>query len=132
MNFEVRRTGRTNRKDGGIDIYFWNDGPFPIRGAAQVKHHRSVNKSNGSSVLRDFHGAIESHPFQFGVVITNTTFTADARWYANHQPGLIRLRDGEDLRRWIEDDFVTDEFWRAIPSKVELCPGVEIEIPVLR
>lgn len=130
MGFEARRTGRTNRKDGGIDIFFWNGGPFPVLGAAQVKHHRVRNRSNGPDVIRDFRGVIATHPFQFGVVITNTTFTADARWFADHQKGLIRLRDGKDLRKWIADEFVTDELWRTVPAKIELCPGVEIDIPI--
>jgi len=132
MSFEARRTGRTNRKDGGIDIVFWNEGPFPILGAGQVKHHRSCRKLIGPDVIRDFRGVLATHPVQFGVVITNTTFTPDARWFADHHRGLIRLRNGEDLRKWINDDFVTDEFWRTVPAKIELCPGVEIEIPIVR
>ncbi len=132
MKFEARRTGRTNRKDGGIDIYFWNEGAFPILGAAQVKHHRACIRANGPDVVRDFRGVLAAHPFQFGVIVTNTTFTADARWFANHEPGLIRLRDGDDLRKWINDEFVTDELWRTVPAKIELCPGVHIELPVFR
>ena len=132
MKFEARRTGRTNRKDGGVDIFFWNAGPFPILGAAQVKHHRARNRSTGPEVIRDLRGVLAIHPIQFGVVITNTTFTVDARWFANHKEGLIRLRDGEDLRKWIDDEFVTNEFWRSVPARIKLCPGVEIEIPIFR
>ena len=132
MGFEARRIGRINRKDGGIDVIFWNAGPFPILGAAQVKHHRDRNISNGPDIIRDFRGVLATHPFQFGVVITNTTFTPDARWFAEHQRGLIRLRDGEDLRRWINDEFVTNELWRIVPSRIRLCPGVEISIPTIR
>ncbi len=79
MGFEAHQTGAVNRKDGGVDIVFWNHGPFPVLGAAQVKHHQSQGRSNGSDVIRDFRGALATHPVQFGVVITNTTFTADAR-----------------------------------------------------
>jgi hypothetical protein len=132
MKFETRRTGRSNRKDGGIDIFFWNEGSFPMLGAAQVKHHRARSRSNGPDVIRNLRGALAPHPVQFGVVITNTTFTVDARWYAEHQHGLIRLRDCEDLRRWVNDEFVTDEFWRVVPAKIKLCPGVEIELPTFR
>jgi hypothetical protein len=132
MGFEARQTGAINRKDGGIDIVFWNRGQFPILGAAQVKHHQDQNKSNGSDVIRDFRGALAVYPFQFGVVITNTMFTADAHWFAENQRGFIRLRDGEDLRRWIRDEFVADELWRAVPRRITLCPGVVIDIPILR
>lgn len=132
MKLEARRTGRSNRKDGGIDIVFWSEGPFPILGAAQVKHHRDPRTRNGPDVIRDFRGVLATHPFQFGVVVTNTTFTPDARWFAYQQQGLIRLRDVEDLRRWINDEFATSELWRTVPSRIELCPGVEIEIPLFR
>jgi hypothetical protein len=132
MGFEAHRIGRTNRKDGGIDIVFWNSGSFPVLGAAQAKHHRNPSISNGPDVIRDFRGVLATQPFQFGVVITNTTFTADARWFAGHQQGLVRLRDGEDLRKWIHDEFVTQERWRSVPAKIELCPGVEINVPILR
>ena len=63
MGFEARRTGRTNRKDGGIDIFFWNCGPFPVLGAAQVKHHRIKYKSNGPDVIRDFRGVCNTPTF---------------------------------------------------------------------
>ena len=132
MGFEARRTGRAKRKDGGIDIFFWNAGPFPILGAAQVKHHRAKDRTNGPDIIRDFRGVLATHPFQFGVVITNTTFTADACWFAEQQQGLIRLRDGKALRKWIADEFVTNELWQTVPAKIELCPGVEIDIPLPR
>ncbi|RPJ39369.1 MAG: restriction endonuclease, partial [Planctomycetaceae bacterium] len=129
MGFEARQVGHTNRKDGGIDVVFWNHGPFPVLGAAQVTHHRDHRRSNGSPVVRDFCGVLATHPFQFGLVVTNTTFTADARWFVDHQQGLVRLRDGEDLRRWIYDEFVTDEQWRTLPRRIELCPGIVVDIP---
>lgn len=132
MGFEAHQMGHTNRKDGGIDIIFWNHSPIPAVGAAQIKHHRNPGTSNGPDVIRDFRGVLATHPFQFGVVITNTTFTPDACWFADHQQGLIRLRDGEDLRRWIDDEFATDERWHMVPAKIQLCPGVEINIPIFR
>jgi hypothetical protein len=132
MKFETRLTGRADHKDGGIDILFWNEGPFPIIGAAQVKHHRAPNRPTGSGVIRDFRGALAAHPVQFGVVITNTTFTVDARWFADHHQGLLRLRDGQDLRKWINDKFVAGELWRPVPTEIQLCPGVVLEVPLLR
>ena len=129
MDFEVQRVGRTNRKDGGIDIAFWDRGPFPRLGAAQVKHHRQANRSTGVGVVRDFQGALTGNPFQFGIILTNTTFTPDAKWFAENRQGFLRLRDGEELRRWIDDKFLVEELWRAVPRKLVLCPDVEIEIP---
>lgn len=44
---------------------------------------------------------MSSRLLQIGMVVTNTSFTADARWFADHQPAIIRLRDMSDLKRWI-------------------------------
>jgi len=34
-----------------------------------------------------------------------------------------------DLKRWLQDQWGTEEDWREIPDKIELAPGVVIEIP---
>jgi restriction endonuclease Mrr len=88
--YGVCRVGPTRRKDGGVDIVAWPDTGhlFPFLMAVQVKHHRSETKT-GSAKVRDFHGAITSHgsPFQMGVIVTNTSFTADAKWFADNNQG---------------------------------------------
>jgi hypothetical protein len=67
-------------------------------------------------------------PFHIGMVVTNTSFTADARWYAENQPAIIRLRDMEDLKRWIDSNFTDEAEWREMPAAIELCPGVTIDL----
>jgi hypothetical protein len=62
---------------------------FPFTGAVQVKHHRSAAITTGPDAVRDLTGAIAAKPFNLGVVITNTTFTPDARWFAENQGNLI-------------------------------------------
>lgn len=46
-------------------------------------------------------------PFRVGLLVTNTAFTKDARWLAEqaNNRALLRLRDFDDLRRWLLDQF---------------------------
>jgi len=130
MGFEPKRTGNINSRDGGIDVIFWPRVPsaFPVLGAAQVKHHRSKYIKEGAGVIRDFAGAIASHPFNAGLIVTNTSFTPDAEWFARERAKLIRLRDIEDIRRWLVNNFSDDQEWREMPTSLELCPGVIIKV----
>lgn len=81
--------------------------------------------------VRDFYGVITSRnlPFHLGMIVTNTTFTPDAIWFAENNKTLLRLRDNKDLCRWLKNDFVNEYEWREIPSEIELAPGVRITIP---
>lgn len=130
MGFEPKQVGPTHHKDGGIDIVFWPRGsvPFPFLGAAQVKHHRDSRKSESSRTVREFAGAILSHPFNAGIVVTNTSFSPDARWFARERAKLVRLRDFSDIRRWIAGSFGDEAEWREIPRSIELCPGIVVKI----
>jgi hypothetical protein len=131
MGFHVKRAGASNQKDGGIDFVFLPQGPtaFPFLGAVQVKHHRSPLKFMDPKPIREFSAVLGAHPFDVGILVTNTTFTPDAQWFAKNHAPLLRLRDGQDLRRWIQCQFTDLEEWREIPTTIELCPGVVIEIP---
>jgi hypothetical protein len=127
----VQIVGNVYRKDGGIDIVaFPNVGAMPFLLAVQAKHHRCDRKT-GPGDVRDLHGVLTSResPFHIGMLVTNTTFTPDARFFAENNKTLLRLRDIADLRRWLNDDFDNPFEWREIPKKITLAPGVEIEIP---
>lgn len=130
MGFEPQRTGLTNRKDGGIDIVFWprRPSPFPFLGAAQIKHHRSPSNSEGPATVREFAGAIASLPINMALLVTNTSFSPDAQWFARERAKLVRLREFEDVRRWLAGNFDDDAEWREIPAVLELCPGVVVRI----
>lgn len=130
MGLEPQRVGPINQKDGGIDIVFWprHKGVFPFLGAAQVKHHRDPRIIEGPSTVREFAGAIAGHPFSAGMIVTNSSFSPDARWFARERAKLLRLRDFDDIRRWIASNFADDEEWREIPSTIELCPGIVIKV----
>lgn len=128
---EARRTGRLNRKDGGIDIVFWprSKSAFPFLGAAQVKHHRDPSRTNGAPVVRDFAAAVSAHSeLSAGLLVTNTSFTPDAEWFAREKAKMLRLRGFRDVQAWIFDDFATDDEWREIPEELELCPGVKVRL----
>lgn len=42
---------------------------------------------------------------------------------------FLRLRDFESLKRWLRDGFSAEEDWREIPSRIEVAPGVWIDVP---
>jgi transcriptional regulator with XRE-family HTH domain len=131
MGYNVTLTGATNRKDGGIDLIAVPKsaslGSVVIAG--QVKHHRCDQKTGRDAVDRLL--AWKDSYFGIGLLVTNTNFTNDAVWTAQRERNarFLRLRDFIDLKRWLEGQFGTDEDWREIPDRVELAPGVVIEIP---
>jgi hypothetical protein len=130
MGLEPKRTSAVNRKDGGVDVLFWPrlPGAFPFLGAAQVKHHRDPKESVGPATVREFSGAIAGRPINAGLIVTNTRFSADAEWFARERSALVRLRDLADIRRWVVGNFGDDAEWREVPSSIELCPGVVIDL----
>ena len=132
MGLEVKRVGPTRQKDGGIDIVAWpKQASFPFLVAAQVKHHHKQETKTKVSDVRDFHGVLTSSGawFHLGFLVTSTTFTADAHWFANRNQQIMRLRDLADLCRWMRSDFATEHEWREIPDIIEVGRGVTIEIP---
>lgn len=75
-----------------------------------------------------FAGVISAHPFNAGVIVTNTSFSPDAEWFAREHARLIRLRDFNDICRWIGGTFADEAEWREIPHSLELCPGIVVKI----
>ncbi|MCA1635353.1 MAG: restriction endonuclease [Acidobacteria bacterium] len=94
-----------------------------------MKHHQGEQKTGRDAVDRLL--AWKDSHFRLGLLVTNTTFTKDARWVAEqtiNQP-FIRLREFEDLKRWLEENFWSEEDWQEIPEEINLAPGVTIRIP---
>jgi restriction endonuclease Mrr len=131
MGMGTTRVGTTHQKDGGIDIVAWpeQDPVFPFLLAVQAKHHSSTRIKTGPKEVREFRDVIEHLPFQAGLLVTNTTFTPDARWAASNRAHLVRLRDFDDLKRWIMDEFLDEAEWREIPDYIEYAPGKKLWIP---
>ena len=131
MGYNVTLTGATNRKDGGIDLIAVPKlaalGSYVIAG--QVKHHRGDQTTGVDAVDRLL--AWKDSVFRAGLLVTNTSFTNDAVWKAHKDwnAHFLRLRDFSDLKRWLQDQYGSDEDWREIPDRIELAPGIVVEIP---
>jgi transcriptional regulator with XRE-family HTH domain len=131
MGFNVKLTGATNRKDGGIDLIavpkIASVGSIVIAG--QMKHHRADQRTGRDAVDRLL--AWKDTEFGVGLLVTNTSFTRDAIWVAQQERNarFLKLRDFTDLKRWLEDQFSDDAEWRELPTRVELAPGCVIEVP---
>jgi len=131
MGLCVQMMGHVNRPDGGIDILAYPDPAscaFPFLIAVQAAHHRTDRKTTSPKV-REFVGAYAGtdSPFRVGLIATNTAFTWDAENYAKSREHLLRLRDIQDLVRWLRGDFVNEAEWREIPVEIELA-GYRIPI----
>ena len=126
MGYHIKAVGDTNRKDGGIDIVAWPERGLPHVVAIQAKHH-TVQTNTSVGDVRNFVGAIEANPtFNFGLMVTNTDFTADAKEFAKKVPSKVRLRTGRDIRRWLNHDFSGEADW--LPDKIEIALGVTTEL----
>ena len=138
MGLCIQLIGRTNARDGGIDIIAYPDPrsnqPKYLL-AVQAEHHRTDRKT-GAPKVQKFVGAMSGVPhFRLGFVVTNTTFTWTAEEYARNQSHFLRLRSLEDLLRWFRDDFNNEAEWREIPDFVEFggfrVPILKPKLPTL-
>ena len=131
MGYDVKLTGSTTARDGGIDLVAVPKqrtlGTFLLAG--QVKHHRTSLKTGREAVdrLLAWQGGI----FRLGLLVTNTSFTKDAIWVASEDrnKNFLLLRDFEDLKRWLQDNFWSKEEWREVPDEIVLAPGVVVQVP---
>jgi len=134
MGYDVQLTGRTNRRDGGIDLIavpkIRTVGSFLM--AAQIKHHRSDRTTGRPDVDRLL--AWKDSLIRVGLMVTNTSFSQDARWLADqvNNRAFLRLRDFEDLRRWLRGQFDSEFDWRELPDVISLAPGIAVEVPKAR
>jgi hypothetical protein len=126
MGYHVKPVGDTNQKDGGIDIVAWPEYGLPHVVAIQAKHH-AVQGNTSVGAVRNFVGAIEANPvFNFGLLVTNTGFTADAKAFADKVPTKVRLRSGQDLVRWLNNDLAGEADW--LPDEIEIALGVTTKL----
>ena len=130
MGYQVARLGSARTPDGGIDLVVCppDSRPFPYLMAVQVKSHARTQRRTPLRDVRDFVGALSGQPFHGGVLITNTTFTFGARWFAKERSHIVHLRDFKDLCRWVYDDFAAHEHWREIPATLSLGPGLTVPV----
>jgi hypothetical protein len=124
MGCEIEQAGKTNQPDGGIDFVFWprvGNGPTFL-GAVQVKHHATRRRKSGVEVVHSMAGILQRHhgTFNLGMVVTNTSFTKEAHWFVDPFKLFVRLRDGADVLRWVEDDFSNEQELREFPPSIQL------------
>ena len=81
--------------------------------------------------MRELAGAMEGHHFNVGLIITNTSFTEDAKHQADTGTTPIQLRDGEVLHKWVADDFAVERL-EFVSRNAEFCRGIEICVPQFR
>ena len=131
MGFDVKLTGQTYQADGGIDLIavpkIRTLASFLLAG--QIKHHKGNIKTGIEAVDRLL--SWQNRGFNLGLLVTNTEFTKNARWLAmlEGNRSFLRLRDFEDLKRWLQDNFTSEEDWREIPERIILTPNLTIKIP---
>lgn len=87
-------SGKTG--DGGIDGILYLDRLGLERVYVQAKRWQG---SVGAMTIRDFAGSMDAEAATKGVILTTSTFTADAKRYVEKSPKAIRLVDGEELTR---------------------------------
>ncbi len=128
MGMNVKLTGHANRSDGGIDLIATPKTGPPYVVAAQMKHHE--DRKTGREAVDRLLSWKNSH-IRIGLLVTNTAFTSHAVWAAQMAGNqeFIRLRDFEDLKRWLADQYGSEEDWREIPDRIELAPGLVVDVP---
>lgn len=131
--FQVSKVGHTFAPDGGIDLIACPrfPVPFPYILAVQAKHHRQALTKTGAGDVQQFAGAIARREIQAGALITNTSFTPDARWLAENASKLLMLRDFRDIQRWLRGNFVDLAERRDLPSEIELGRNIVVKVPKL-
>ena len=131
MDFDVTLTGGTTLRDGGIDLIavpkLRTVGTVLLGG--QIKHHQEKRKTGREAVDRLL--AWRDTAFHLGLLVTNTTFTKDAKWLAEQarNQAFLRLRDFVDIKRWIAGKFWQEEEWRELPDTIQLAPGIIVPVP---
>ncbi len=131
MGYDVRLTGPTSLRDGGVDLVAVPKvrtlGTFVLAG--QVKHHSTGRKTGRSAADRLL--SWKDGPFKFGLLVTNTSFSKDALWAAAQPKNkdFLLLRNFFDLKRWLEENFWSEDEWRELPDEINLAPGLTIKVP---
>jgi len=87
----------------------------------------------GVGSVRDLAGTLTGQQFGIGLLVTNTSFTPDAKWFARERARLLKLRGFDAIERWLKADFSNDKEWCDLPDEIEVRPGLVVPIrPRLR
>jgi hypothetical protein len=118
MGFHIE--GRQAAADGGIDMIASKEDA--IVGGKYIIQCKRYSSSIGNAVIRDLYGVVHSESANKGVLITNSTFTREARRFAEGKP--IELIDGAKLQELLlKYGLLTSG---ESSSQVRLSPGVQL------
>ncbi len=118
MGFHIE--GRKAAADGGIDMVATK--MDAIVGGKFIIQCKRFTGSVGNSVIRDLYGVVHSESANKGVLITNSTFTKDARSFAEGKP--IELIDGAKLQDLLHQHGLLTT--TVSSTDVKLSPGVQL------
>jgi HJR/Mrr/RecB family endonuclease len=93
-------------KDGGIDFLALKDDTcdpliFAVQCKQPVTRPNKTRHAVGRPVLQQVYGAAKAWDLTGGIVISGSTYSADARSLANLKPGEMKLYSRDDLLKWI-------------------------------
>ena len=95
VGYDVQVTQAT--RDGGCDIIATkNDGLVPYMILIECKHYHRNHKVD-VGLVRGLYGVQSDRKANKAVLVTSSSFTKDARQFANNQNTLITLLDIDDL-----------------------------------
>ncbi len=97
MGFHI--SGRQAAADGGIDMIAMNTDP--IVGGKYIIQCKRYSGPVGSPFVRDLFGVVHSEAANKGVLITNSSFSAEAVRFARGKP--LELIDGDKLEQLMVD-----------------------------
>lgn len=118
MGFHIE--GRKAAADGGIDMVASK--MDAIVGGKFIIQCKRFTGSVGNSVIRDLYGVVHSESANKGVLITNSTFTRDARSFAEGKP--IELIDGAKLQDLLHQHGLLTT--TVSSTDIKLSPGVQL------
>ena len=99
MGWEVELTKQT--RDGGSDILaYLNTEVGRLLCLVEAKHYRQDRKI-GVDLVRTLYGTLCDAQANSAMLVTSSTFTADAKQFQQKHQYQLNLRDYTDLVKWI-------------------------------
>lgn len=108
--YKVEKCGKTNEKDGGIDIIAWRKDIVTFIIAVQVKFKYNINKKVTTGEVRDFVGALHiCNYFNAGMLVTNSSFSIDSEWIEKLNHIHVELKDGTEIQNWLKGNYISNQ-----------------------
>ncbi len=99
MGYEIEITQQT--RDGGKDILAYKHTPIgKLLFLVEAKRYRQDRKV-GVDLVRSLYGTLMDHKANSAMLVTTSSFTADARDFQKKYQYLLSLKEYEDIVSWI-------------------------------